>query len=413
MYFKILLTTFLVPLLFTTCGSPPKKSPPAKVNNRAFVALQHGIRSQGALASCASFGIIGLIESNLRLKTGVIADFSERFQLRAVITDTQDFAGLLGAYSMRATTNHGIVPESLYPYAPLTGNAIFNSSSPFFKQFSRFIDDAPTASALDQWLNAPILFGSKPQHIKIPIPVSHIDSLAKVPFIGNTPCYTTDNPYLGKRRTLSPQFFAKHCALFQEKDYVYCNKTFSTQKASTNQYLSIIEAASERQLATEIGFYLSTDHKVYNPFFTLEGLNPTASELVGHNTIVLGFISRQEFLDPRQHAKGLLKGYLFDRLALAYNDRFNDKKHRFQPPNLTAPHQFQFRTQSPLGRMLVKEGGFLILRNSWGYKHGVDGHSLMSYHYFLKHTEEILAVRKAFNTQQPVPLSCRWLGQTN
>ncbi|MBT6379592.1 MAG: hypothetical protein HOJ89_05180 [Opitutales bacterium] len=50
------------------------------------------------------------------------------------------------------------------------------------------------------------------------------------------------------------------------------------------------------------------------------------------------------------------------------------------------------RMESPLGQMIVKEGGLFIVRNSWGpaANPSVKGYNYMTYEYFLKYADEVI-----------------------
>lgn len=89
------------------------------IDNGSFV------RDQSMIASCASFGFIGLIENRLSVERGVNVDLAERYTLYSNFMSSGtlgDMPEIIARFPSIADT-YGLMGEASYPYAEILENA--------------------------------------------------------------------------------------------------------------------------------------------------------------------------------------------------------------------------------------------------------------------------------------------------
>ncbi len=390
-YFWIILS--LIPVL-TYCG---KNENPSFIKNISWKGDGLVIRDQGSLGSCASFGAMGLVESNYYLESGISIDLAERYQIRSLILKTRDFSGGDAGRSMQALDQYGILPESSYPYQSIAHNKQLVFLSDGFNEFQRKIREQRSQRQLQTYIEQEKFLGPSPNTVTIPVKIASKNPKSVVPRVQNVPCFSMapENEY---QLPVSPVEFASKCIKFKISDYFQCMRFNPFVGRNWSQVLRKTLSILDSRSTLLIGTQLDKTRSPYNPFFIKQD-DFKSENAVGHNMIVIGYLRYQDLVNPQSHQLGFLAKDEFDEMVTMYEVLKKDGvkaltdfikrgiPHRsFQSDN----ERLEWRLNSRLAQLLKKEQGLLILKNSWSTKTGYHGFFYMTFSFFHQFGQDIV-----------------------
>lgn len=327
-FFAVFLT---LPIVVSTCKARNRKS---KIQNIDLADGSHPVDEQGPIGSCTSFSVLAIVESHLFQKTGVSVRLSQRFQLRNVLIDNDDFAKA-DRRQLDAINKWGILPDEQYSYKDIKfQNRLIDAQQlPYvIKDFEldNIVDYWDTSRALHKlklgsserikFLNSKDLFDLPPQGSSgdeqesetvafIPAPAIAIKDRKLVPTVENTPCFIGSNETIPiERKAISAVNFAKHCMLFDVDLYGYLD-------AESNRPLlqKKVMSSLDRREAVAFGFEMS---RYPTSLWTYADENIWRSTKTGHSSAIVGYISAEELANSAANEQSYLSTNAFERLDL-------------------------------------------------------------------------------------------------
>lgn len=413
--------------------------------NSNIADFSNPIRDQGAIASCASFTMMALIENQLFLERGITADFSERYHLYANFMET----GTMGSNSDIITqyssiiSKWGVIPESLYPYADIQKNASrFQqdaaqnlTADPSSETIDMAIKDSTIGSQRSAILQKQMFLGALPRAgypIGLPLQVKALAKGARIPEVEDrrvpgtakiVACYSDKKEK--SQLQVSPREFVNLCLDHDPKNYFSCQPNVQSIAETLLQSSNPAEACAEidKNTEKEASAVIAQRQSLLKLTIQLAGLGqatlagisaPKMGGILsvwstklppggGHAVAILGDLTYQQLLDPKQHSLGILKDGTFDKLAKAYdvilkaNGKLAGAVHSIDVQD-NADTIFQKRTTSSIAKLMQAEGGLLFFRNSWGESKdavqiGASGFQAMTFDYFLKNVSMVMSRR--------------------
>lgn len=402
-------------------------------------------RDQGAIASCASFGFLGLIENQMFNARGISPDLSERFMIFSNFFQTGSLGGepqIIPRFP-ELVANLGLMTEEVYPYAEINDNAHrFDQDAAQGLQTDDTIETVDSAiegtqnysQARAAVLQRPEFLGALP---KGPYPITlpakaRLQPGARVPeieFEGKLySCFAEGGPESvppSKRLAVTPREFVKMCFDLDPKWYFSCEFNLGATAQQLEAELKIEdECESVSQVIDRLAVSMLERNRASLKltlalldqgdavFMALNVPAPPANLLAvwstrrfqqggGHAVLAVGYVTYDELADPAEQNRGFLKDGIFDKLAAAVEPAYAEKLQQGLPSDPVALRDV--RVSSVLGERLKTEGGLVLFRNSWGtsiqgHPVGVDGHQAMTFDFFLKNGMMILG-----RTQKRLP----------
>lgn len=389
------------------------------------------VRNQGRIASCASFGFLGMLENQMFNDRGISPDLAERFMIFSNFFQTGTLGGAPEVIAQFPTlvTNLGLLTEDAYPYAAVEANAArFDQDA---AQGLKNANDQPSLkSAIEGTANdskersdvlqRPEFIGALPAGpypVTLPIKAT-LQPGAKVPeieFDGKIyECFSADGPGATpseKQLKVSPRELLAMCFDLDPTAYFTCG--FDLQKAGADAEAnakSTDDCAKAAEVADAVaGPWLEAYAKGLKLTLALldqgeavmMGVTAPASPQNilavwstkslklggGHAVLAIGYLTYEELQNADEGSRGILANGLFDKLAALVDPDFDAKLKTAWPSDPAARRDL--RVQSKLGQRMQTEGGIIVFRNSWGaslqgYPIGVDGNQAMTFDYYLK-----------------------------
>jgi hypothetical protein len=388
------------------------------------------VQNQGSIASCASFGFLGLLENQLWNERGVAIDLSERYQIYTNFLEVGTLGGEPKSIAKfpAFVESLGLLPEDVYPYAAVDANAhrfdqdaaqgLTTSASPQPSLASVVAPTAPRSKARSEILERGEFIGALPAGpFPVTIPIkARLEPGAKVPEVELdrtlAACFTSrDDVPADRRLKLTPREFLKVCFDLDPKAYFTCgfDPEAAAEKAAES-LKSTDDCGKAAEVAAAItGPWLEARRKALTLTLalldhgdaTMLGVTAPASpnniqavwstkNLVlgaGHAVLATGYVTFPELESAVEQSKGLLASGIFDKLAAMVDPEFAAKLAAGLPADPAL--RSQARVASRLGQRMKTEGGLIVFRNSWGKKLGdvpigVEGNQAMTFDYFLK-----------------------------
>jgi hypothetical protein len=386
-------------------------------------------RDQGKIASCASYGFIGMLENQLWIDKGVTVDLSERFQVYSNYLDTKTLGGspeVIGRFP-DIVSQYGVMTESVYDYAGLNANASRFmqdhaqglSTNPDALTIDKAIENAqPRTKALSAILEKDEFIGklpAGPYPVEIPLKAELEEGadVGELEFEGKLyRCFDKNPDALPaeKKLLVTPRELAHKCLRIEPKKYFTCdfdrNQELATAMEATQgdecakmragidhlskamatrgvEWLDLTMRLLDRGQAVMMGV-LSPANQGPQAVWRARGLEPGG----GHAVIALGYVTYAELQEPEQQKRGLLGDGIFDRLAGAVEPEYQAKVDAHSLPTDPAALR-DARLATKLGQLLKDEGGLVLFRNSWGRKVGdmpigIDGFQSMTFDFFIR-----------------------------
>lgn len=390
------------------------------------------VRNQGTIASCASFGFVGLLENQLFNERGISPDISERFMLFSNFLQTGSLGGdpAVVARFPKLVSNLGLLPETDYPYAAILPNA-----HRFEQDAAQGLNGAASTTSLasaiegtsnDSRERSMILQRSDflgqlpaaPYPIALPIKAK-LQPGAKVPeieFEGNIySCYSAEGSAATRpERVLrvTPRELLSMCFDFQPASYFTCS--FDLAKVGQAIEASVGNIEDECARASEVATrltapWLEANRKSLSVALSLIDSGDAALIAVnapaspnnalpvwstksyqsgsGHAVLAVGYLTYEELASASEQSRGLLATGMFDRLAATVDPDFEARLRAGLPESQV--ERRDLRVRSRLGERMKTEGGIVLFRNSWGARVddvaiGVEGHQAMTFDFFLR-----------------------------
>jgi len=394
------------------------------------------VRNQGTIASCASFGFLGLLENQLFNDRGIRVDLSERFMIFSNYFQT----GTLGGSRETITKfpslvkNVGLLTDDLYPYAPILPNA-----NRFGQDAAQGLsDDAANAPTPLTSVIEPTAASSKERSEiiqrseflgKLPQGEHPIMLPAKADLLPNNRnpefqyqakiyrCFAAGGPEsvpVEKRIAVSPREYLAMC--FDHDPAAYYTCSFDMEK-TVNEAGTTIQTQDQcegvKQLTKNVGVsILEQNRKALKITLALldkgqasfvavkapaqGGSNAVWSSVFpqgsGHAVLATGYVTFDELSSGEEQERGLLQSGIFDKYAAAVEPAYAEKLAAGLPTDKIALRDV--RVASRLGQRMKTEGGLITFRNSWGrstggpngseIRIGLDGNQGMTFDFFLK-----------------------------
>jgi len=379
-------------------------------------------QDQGDIASCASFGFLGLLENQLFNERGISVDLGERYQLFANFMETGTIGGQPKSIAQfpNFVSQYGTLPEAICPYSEVARNAVrFEADAAqglttdtHLPTLDVVVKDTPKASReRADILIKPEFFGrlpQGPQPVTIPLKAKFTGD-AKVPEVeygnGIYSCFSKEGAEASppnKRFTMTPREFAHACLNITPAAYFTCahdlDGDFESQPGAddcakaqsslamlpglyaqrSTSWLNLTMSLLDRNQAVMVGVKAPSENQQLGVWS--ERFPPGA----GHAVLALGYTTYEELTKPEEQSRGMLGQGIFDKLAGSIEPEYLAKALPTDPAA-----RRDARVASRLGRVMRAEGGMLLFKNSWGTKVGdvaigVDGYQSMTFAYFMK-----------------------------
>jgi hypothetical protein len=408
-------------------------------SNTSIGDLGSNVRDQGVIASCASFGFLGLLENQMFNERGVTPDLSERFMVFSNYFQTGTLGGdpKVIATFPSIVKNVGLLTDDAWPYAPILPNA-----NRFGQDAAQGLTDEPNAptplasilepTAANSRERAEIIqksefLGALP---KGPTPIM-LPAKAILQSTNRNPefeyqgeiysCFAADGPESvpeAKRIAVSPREYLEMCFDLDPKSYFTC--AFDSAKAEQEAEAAVTatdECGHAKQAADHMAkSMLDANQKALKLAIAtidkgqaaLLGVLAPASPANlggvwsaknlkiggGHAVLAIGYLTYDELASGEEQDRGMLKTGLFDKIAASVEP---DYAARIQAGDLPTDREAlrDVRIATKLGLRMKDEGGIVLFRNSWGssvtineqgqqLEIGIKGHQAMTFEFFLK-----------------------------
>lgn len=396
------------------------------------------VRDQGVIASCASFGFLGLLENQMFNERGITPDLSERFMIFSNYFQT----GTLGGDPKTIATfpqlvkNLGLLTDDAWPYAPILPNA--NRFGQDAAQGLTEDPNAPTplAAVLESTaassraradiIQKPEFLGALPQGpTPIALPAKAIlQSGHRNPefeYLGKIyQCFAANGPDSvaeAKRIRVSPREYLEMCFDLDPTSYFTCafDAARAEQEAeaavtatdacgrikqaadhvakamleANQRALKLAIATIDKGQATSLGVLAPAAPTNLAGVWSAKNLKVGA----GHAVLAIGYLTYDELASGEEQERGLLKAGLFDKVAASVEPEYGARVQAGLPTDRDQLRDVRIATK--LGLRMKDEGGIILFRNSWGQsvsideqgqqlEIGVKGHQAMTFEFFLK-----------------------------
>ncbi len=298
-----------------------------------------GSRDQYPLGTCASFGIMAMLETELFLQRGITIDLSERYYARS----TMSFLGAFTTtrYAPEILDRYGVIPGRIYPCKEFGNHDSFRreidilKSIPSEEKYYRGLSLENTMGIIKklsidrrfEFLGGSSFFGEIPRErqstsvVGIPAQAKKIIDPTQVPEIDGIPCFSEGASTA--QGWITPVTFLKQCIGFKKENYTVKgatkSKLFSADLASITNRLKygfpvVISTAWEQQRSA---FLAEENQPGYLEFYPTK--DPEIGVIGGHVVLITGYLSKKTFLDPKMHHKGWLATDMFERLNLLWD----------------------------------------------------------------------------------------------
>lgn len=394
------------------------------------------VRNQGTIASCASFGFLGLLENQMFRDRGVRVDLSERFMIFSNYFQTGTLGGSPEVITKFPSLikNVGLLPDPLYPYAAVLPNA------------NRFGQDA--AQGLTNDPNAPPELAS----VVEPTPAlsaARSEIMQRDEFLGKLPagpypimlpvragllpnhrnpeleldgkiyrCFAEGGPESvppSQQLAVSPREYLEMCFDLDPSAYVTCGfDAEATANAIEGTLHTTDQCEGLKQVADGVGAAMAAANAkslkltlalLDQGQASLLGVTAPASpdnvrgvwssvfgQGAGHAVLAIGYLTYDELASGEEQPGGVLATGIFDKLAASVEPAYADKLAAGLPTDKAALRDA--RLGSRLAIRMKSEGGIVLFRNSWGasipiqgggtMSIGIDGHQAMTFDFYLK-----------------------------
>lgn len=430
-------------------------------DNMGFIDVLNPIKDQGSIATCASHGMMALLENQMYNERGITLNLSERFHLYSTYINTSNMGTdpTVITHFPNIIAEMGLMPGPLYPYSEVLPNA-----SRFTQDAAQGLHTAGSDDFLDtkiakltdmkersDLLQEKIYLGALPKGpypISLPVRATNIIKGSIIPEVEDrtvpgkakvVPCFSdrAEDTML----TVTPKEYLNMCFDFKPEQYFGCKIDFENSADKVAQGRQIQEIckdipkfASEitqstfarrqsllnltvrllqQKQAVFIGVKSPAQGQTLSVWYNK--LAPGA----GHAVVAVGYLTADELKEKTHHAIGLLKDGTFDALSKSLDATLiamgNIKEVSYTIlPEDNAEAIYNKRLSSNLAKVILREGGVLFFRNSWGAKLdtldiGAGGYQSMTFDYFLQNSSLVLSKQKKSMTDiqwSPGPIVC-------
>ncbi len=351
--FRNLLTAFKLILILLAVQGCKTTRTESDVENIDNSDPSMAAPDQESLGVCVSFGFTGQLENNLFLKRGVSVDLSERYFLRSALIEKGELYNVT-MDRFDVFSNHGIVPESIYPYSGISSNKTLLDSNAQIKSqkgLDKFVpsksmegtlarlaelgDNVNVRADRKKYLSGDSIFGKLPvpnpehpkSHVQIPVDAIEILDKTRVPYYEGVPCFKLPAEINTAVRWMTPYQFAKSCVMFDLQDY--SEPELADNGLFHQKILKELEAKLDMQQVASIGAYVR-DHRTavfssaplrgyQEDFDVIDPKRYKATPAAGHAILLTGYLSREDLAEVKNHKKGFLKDTRFEEVDLLYD----------------------------------------------------------------------------------------------